>query len=156
MVGKDSKGRPRKARPAVCRVLLRSVVDEGGCWIWQGYSLHGYGQINRGATEGRGLTHRVTYEALLGPVPEGLELDHTCRIPACCNPAHLEAVTHAENVRRGNGWGAGGRYWRSQTHCKRGHAFDAVNTYFDRRGRRACRACKRAWAKAARDRKRVA
>lgn len=70
------------------------------CWVWPKAKAHGgYGIVRR---DGRNLrTHVVTYESVNGAVPDGLELDHLCRVPACCNPDHLEAVSHTENVRRG-------------------------------------------------------
>jgi hypothetical protein len=85
--------------------------------------------------------HRVVYEALVGPVPEGLELDHTCDNPPCCNPGHLEPVTHAENMRRGKRNGAVVN--RAKTHCKHGHEFTPANTYTQTKGGRGCRECHR-------------
>jgi hypothetical protein len=82
-----------------------SVEDRGfetACHIWLGSKdLRGYGQAsNDGQVE---PTHRIAYARVHGPVPAGMDIDHLCRIPSCCNPAHLEAVTHAENNRRGAG-----------------------------------------------------
>ena len=107
------------------------------CWLWTGnISPNGYG---RTSIEGRTkYAHRVAYELLVGPVPEGLDLDHLCRNTRCVNPDHLEPVTHAENMRRGNG--ASGRNAR-KTHCKHGHPFDEDNTMFNCRGDRVCRVC---------------
>lgn len=74
------------------------VVDaQTGCWIWQRTLIHGYGQVRRGKTH---LAHRYIYEQLVGPIPDGMHLDHLCRTPACVNPAHLEPVTPVENARR--------------------------------------------------------
>jgi hypothetical protein len=78
-----------------------TAADPGECWPWRGATnQRGYGNfmLTDGATA---KSHRVTYELLVGPIPEGLELDHTCRNTGCVNPAHLEPVTHAENIRRG-------------------------------------------------------
>src|SRR5206468_10048134 len=78
-----------------------------GCWIWTGQRTPlGYGQYS--VSRGPGMpsltrgAHVVMYESLRGPVPEGLELDHTCRMPSCVNPNHLDAITHRENILRGN------------------------------------------------------
>lgn len=74
--------------------------DPDGCWIWQGnVNRDGYGRFSH---QGRKLlAHRAAYMSLVGQVPEGLQLDHLCRVRNCVNPAHLEPVTAGENVRRG-------------------------------------------------------
>lgn len=92
-------------RSPVERVMDRIVVDEAGCWIFQGAKTSaGYGNIRIGSrTDGTRRvieTHTVMWESQHGPVPEGLELDHLCRVRACCNPAHLEPVTPSVNVWR--------------------------------------------------------
>jgi len=124
-----------------------SKVDAvGDCWEWTGArNAGGYGRYWRGAGRGARFAHVVAYELVYGPVPTGLVLDHLCRNPRCVNPDHLEAVTTRVNiVVRGVGPIAANA---RKTHCKRGHAFDAVNTYVIRKknGRvgRACRACQR-------------
>jgi len=118
------------------RLLRSSSVEDRGfetpCWIWGLYcDPQGYARMK---VNGRpGLAHRYAYEDVVGPVPAGCELDHLCRQPSCVNPDHLEAVTHAENVRRG---------WPAQkAHCAHGHPYDEANTYFRPNGRRDCRAC---------------
>ena len=83
--------------------------------------------------------HIVAYEQMVGPIPEGLELDHLCDNPSCVRPDHLKAVTHRENTLRGNNPFA---QKARQTHCIHGHEFTPENTYTGR-GRRECRACNR-------------
>ena len=109
-----------------------------GCWLWFGTTTPtGYGQIGvRGKTR---YAHRVMYEAHRGPIPDGLEIDHRCRVRHCVNPEHLELVTHRENQRRGAV--ARNAY---VTFCPSGHEYDEANTYHLPDGRRNCRACRRA------------
>lgn len=77
------------------------------------------------------VTHRITYLFYVGPIPDGLELDHLCRVRACCNPDHLEAVTRLVNVRRGNA---------VKTRVVRPHG--TVNRY---QQRCRCDLCREAW-----------
>lgn len=87
-----------------------------GCWLWTGtISASGYGRLKR---QGRDIfAHRFAYELLVGPIPEGLVIDHLCRTRSCVNPDHLEPVTHAENLRRGKGHPT----LRPGKKCKNGH-----------------------------------
>ncbi len=75
--------------------------DDSGCWLWTAsLSTPGYGQYGIGASRPHSA-HRVAFKALVGPIPEGLQIDHTCCVRRCVNPDHLEAVTQQENIRRG-------------------------------------------------------
>jgi hypothetical protein len=95
-----------------------SKVDVRGpeeCWPWQKGMTKGYGVVYQDDR-----AHRVAYRLAVGPIPEGLVLDHLCRNPPCCNPAHLEPVTLAENTLRGM---APSAINRRKTHCPEGHAY---------------------------------
>jgi hypothetical protein len=112
------------------------VIKGDGCWGWNGcHTGVGYGTFCVGVGQMR-LAHRIIYELVIGPIPDGLQIDHLCRNRGCVNPAHLEAVTQAENLRRG-------RFGILCTHCPKGHPYDEVNTYRDPGGGRRCRECHR-------------
>ena len=121
-----------------------SRPELGPCWMWlAGTFSRGYG-VFQWHNKAR-LAHHFVYEKLRGPVPKGLELDHLCRNTSCVNLSHLEAVTHRENVLRGDGVAA---HRARQTHCKRGHALTEENVYlYPRGGNRACRVCRDAAGK---------
>lgn len=120
------------------RIMAR-IERDGDCWIFTGAKhKQGYGIVgNPGGTR---LVHVVVYQRMVGPIPEGLELDHLCRREACCNPAHLEPVPHILNVRRGRQPQVTGRFNAAKTHCPQNHPYDEANTRWYRGGRR-CRAC---------------
>ena len=121
------------------RIMRDHVVNDDGCWIWTGSrNALGYGRVHFGASGRLKFAHRLAYELLVGPIPDGLVLDHLCRQPSCINPAHLEPVTDRVNILRGEGFAA--RAAR-QTHCPSGHPYDDENTY-RWRGVRYCRACR--------------
>lgn len=123
-------------------------VDKGStpddCWLWLGsVNNEGYGSIRvKPKPAGPTLVHRYSYEMLVGPIPDGKELDHRCRNRHCVNPAHLEVVTHSENCGRGDGGLAWSLLQRAKTHCPKGHPYDLFNTYYDKNGGRQCRICK--------------
>lgn len=114
-----------------------------GCWLWTAFRDHaGYGAYAVVRTAIR-KPHRVAYEQLVGPVPSGLELDHLCRVRHCVNPAHLEPVSHLENVRRGRAGEVNSARIRARTHCPAGHPYAGSNLYVDPRGNRQCMECRR-------------
>ena len=122
-----------------------------GCWHWTAAKdQDGYGMFRWDG--GARRAHRVSYTELVGPIPEGLQIDHLCRNRGCVNPAHLEPVTNRENVLRGENFSAKNAV---KTHCDNGHEFDEGNTYI-RRGKRQCRACNREQTRAYRARKKAA
>ena len=115
--------------------------DLGSCWIWKGrLKTTGYGRV---WTEGRRSVpaHVAIYKLLVGPIPDGLFLDHLCRVRACVNPDHLEPVTNRENLLRGNTFVARNV---AVTHCPQGHPYAGDNLYVRPNGKRHCRACHKA------------
>ena len=110
----------------------------GPCWLWQAQTRKGYGQFWDG--DRMMPAHRYAYEFCVGPIPEGLTIDHLCRNRPCVLPNHLEPVTNRVNVLRGVGPTA---MRARQTHCDWGHAFTGENTYLRPSGGRRCRSCQR-------------
>lgn len=90
------RGHRRKLTPYY---LVEDRGFETPCWVWQRSLRDGYGVLKNERVQGN--AHRIYYERANGPVPDGLQLDHLCRVRACVNPDHLEPVTHLENCRRG-------------------------------------------------------
>lgn len=125
------------------------------CWLWTAQTSAGYGGFRLGAGDDgkrrRVLTHRWAYEFCVGPIPEGLTIDHLCRVRRCVNPEHLEAVTMRENILRGVGPSAQNA---RKEGCPAGHPYDEDNTRWERE-KRHCRACHRSWQRGYKQRKRV-
>lgn len=130
-------------RSAETRFFARVRKQPSGCWQWTGHiTPTGYGTFTLwlGGKQKNYRAHRWAYEHFIGPIPDGLTLDHLCRNRACVNQQHLEPVTIRENTLRGEGFAAANA---SKTHCKRGHVFDEANTCIGRNGYRQCRTCNR-------------
>jgi hypothetical protein len=131
----------RNAARFWAKVEVRAA-DE--CWPWRAAKdVHGYGRFHA-IPERSLLAHRVAYVLTVGAIPEGFTLDHVrargCTRRDCCNPAHLEMVTPAENKRRGNSPAAVNA---RKTHCKRGHELAGDNIYITKQGWRYCQTCQR-------------
>lgn len=123
-----------------------ALPNEQGCMLWLGYVEKGYGRFWFNGRMVR--AHRVSYLLSYGPIPSGTEIDHVrargCTNKHCVAPDHLEAVTHAENIRRGSASVAMVLRQTSKTHCPQGHPYSEENTRIARRGRwtmRHCRTC---------------
>lgn len=122
---------------------------ETGCWNWTAAKDRlGYGRIGRPKHGGTRLSHRHAFLVLVGPIESRLVLDHLCRNPSCCNPAHLEPVTQGENLRRSPTIGT---KKNAPPCCPSGHEFTEDNTLYkqatDRHGNprrhRICKTCNR-------------
>lgn len=112
-----------------------------GCWLWTGRpnQRSGYAEFSAGGDRLHVKAHRWAYEYFVGPIPDGLQLDHLCRVRHCVNPDHLEAVTQRENIMRGESFAARNA---QKTRCYRGHPLDGENLYIQpSNGGRFCRAC---------------
>lgn len=126
------------------------IRENGECWEWTACTdRNGYGRV--GWLGSVRYAHRVVYELIVGEIPDGLELDHVCRVRGCVNPDHLEPVTRAENVRRGDRF-AYGSHERSRTHCPHGHPLDGRRSG----GYRYCKTCARDRARKKRESLRAA
>lgn len=114
-----------------------------GCWFWTASrNKLGYGRFYAYGVKSH-AAHRYAHELLVGPIPDGLEINHVCRQPSCVNPQHLEAVTHQVNMRLGFTGVPSGVQQRAKTMCPYGHYYSAANTYVNPRGERQCRTCVR-------------
>jgi hypothetical protein len=132
--------------PAFCPANVRFArlampEPNSGCWLWLGsVCADGYGKFNVAPET---LAHRFSYVLHHGHIPTGTEVDHKCRVRSCVNPDHLQAISHASNVRRGD-FKTNHRN-RVKTHCKRGHPLAGNNLVVEVwRGltMRKCRTCR--------------
>jgi HNH endonuclease len=145
---KTSQSRARPVEELFWRHVDKHGPDD--CWPWKAFTRGGYGRFTVG---GENLqAHRVAYTLAVGPIPDGLQIDHMCHRPEdcaggndcphrrCCNPAHLEPATSRDNsLRGGNACAVNSR----RTRCKNGHKFTPENTYITKKGHRVCRECRR-------------
>ena len=124
------------------RFIVKVEFTESGCWLWRGAisGTTGYAQFHDKAGRRVG-GHRWIYTALVGPIPQGYVIDHTCRVPACVNPDHLEPVTHRTNCLRGES-----PYVVAflKNECPVGHLMIAPYIRPDT-GKRRCRTCRDAY-----------
>ncbi len=124
---------PQGYRNTIRNIMGRLIIQEDGCAIWPQAKR---GKKGYGCCEFEGrlrFVYHLLYEHFVGPIPEGLLLDHTCRNTSCCNFAHLEPVTPKENIHRGNSPTA---INARKMHCPRGHPY----SHSDKQGR-VCRIC---------------
>jgi hypothetical protein len=134
----DPTARPRTGRQGRTSVQwwsdkVRLPIDPCGCWLWTGrLDKDGYGVFSTGRA------HRWSYVTFVGPIPEGKQLDHKCRVRNCVNPEHLEPVTLRENLMRGTGYAA---IAVRKTHCLRGHPLSGGNLLPRPGSKRNCREC---------------
>lgn len=125
-------GKPLSHAARRVRIANTVSIDDNGCWLWTGHTMkNGYGLS---ALDGRKeYAHRVSYIVHRGPIPEGLHLDHLCRIRHCVNPEHLEAVTQQTNNERATA---------ARTRCRNGHPLDGIRKN-GAKTNRYCKTCAR-------------
>lgn len=135
---------PGRRKSTIVRFLEKVDTQPDGCWEWRGRREdHGYGWFRHPDTK---YAHRAAYILLVGPIPEGLTIDHLCENRGCVNPDHLEAVTTATNLARG-----GGRW----SECDRLHPDTPTRLTRKVSGRTHCLECHRIREKNRRDRTKV-
>lgn len=122
---------------------VRPFIALDACWLWEGRldgkREYGVFYFRHEGTRNWKVAHRVAYELLIGPIPEGLMLDHLCRNGRCVNPDHLEPVTCLINTQRG----FLGRRRRRDGECMNGHKHTPETSWIDSRGYTQCRICER-------------
>jgi hypothetical protein len=143
----------KKTQTPAFRFFAKVAVSPDGCWEWMAQRctppVLSYGRF---WFDGKSvMAHRFCYELLVGPIPDGAELDHLCRNPPCVRPDHLEPVTSLENVARAERpdpkvWANNGAHNRVKTHCPKDHELTPENTYIQDRGNgkvsRSCIICR--------------
>lgn len=155
IVDLDSERRRRRHRPKdqverFWSKVTSAPADE--CWLWRpALNSRGYGvfSFSVNCVTTREMAHRFAYRNLIGEIPDGLILDHECRVHACVNPWHLDPVTYAVNVHRGKAM-QNGQHNRDKSHCRNGHEYSFANTSVNAQGHRRCRTCANQQARARR------
>lgn len=136
-------------RTHLARFQRLAVKQANGCWLWTGDGTKdGYGTFRPGPGHPKHMAHRWAYEQYVGPVPAGMDLDHTCHTydsecpggndcqhRRCCNPKHLEPVTRSENTIRQR------HHYRAKEQCPKGHPYEGDNLITGKDGKRRCRTC---------------
>ena len=115
------------------------MINTDECWLWAGYKEEqGYGQLfyRENGKNKYVYAHRLMYEQLVSPIPDGMVIDHLCRVRHCVNPDHLEVVTPRVNNDRGI------PHNRTKTHCPRGHEYSGENLLVQKGGKYTVRRCK--------------
>lgn len=131
----------RSLRDVKTKLMSKVMITNAGCWQWTGSRFKkkygDYGQIRIGRRNDSKLrrAHVVSYETFVAPIPNGLELDHLCHNTLCINPEHLELVTHPINMKRRKDSGL--------LQCKYGHVYTKETTFYNVKGKRECRICRK-------------
>lgn len=140
---------------AMNRIMDKLSINESNCWVFNGASGAGYGKIDVRSLQDRGgrlsLVHRIVYENLIGSIQDKMVIDHLCRNTICCNPLHLEVVTHRENVMRGLSPAMTKERFTHEKTCRNGHERTIENTYYIKlptgRVKRECKNCRSLYMK---------
>lgn len=132
-------------KPLLQRIMPKIHINPvTHCWEWTASRQSGgYAQIMLKRPDGKfapQVVHRVMWELTKGPIPEGLTIDHLCRVRYCVNPDHMEVVTQQVNILRGTSKSALNAV---KTHCKRGHPLSGPNLYINPKGQRNCKTCRK-------------
>lgn len=140
---------------------LTMPVPFSGCIIWlgnlskvNGYGFSFYGSVKDGSFR-RSTIHNLVYEQFVGPIPDGCEIDHKCKVRSCVNPDHLRAVSHAENMETAVFPRGGDHYQKQKTHCPKGHPYTPENLMKLPNGWRGCKICGREYQRTYKQKKKL-